>query len=82
MLSRETWGTLKIHVYLQYFHMNCHRKHFDGLEPFLILPKSRCNVTCATASYPRIGGKHIKQDAKVKTELNKAVFFQYLKDLY
>lgn len=82
MLSREIWGIFKIHIYLQSSHMNCHRRHFDGLEPFLILSKSRRNVTRATASYPRIGVKHITQDAKMKTELNKAVFFQYLKDVY
>lgn len=62
--------------------MKCHRRQFDSLEPFVILPKSKSNVTCATASYSRIGVKHTMQAAKMKTELNKAVFFQYLKELY
>lgn len=56
--------------------MKCHRRHFGGLQPFAVLPKSRSNVTCATESKPRrTGVKHIKQDAKKKAELNKAVSF-------
>lgn len=62
--------------------MNCHRRQFDSLELFVVLPKSKSNVTCATASYSRIDVKHIMQAAKMKTELNKALFFQYLKELY
>lgn len=64
--------------------MNCHRGQFDSLELFVVLPKSKSksNVTSATASYSRTDVKHIMQAAKMKTELNKALFFQYLKELY
>lgn len=62
--------------------MNCHRRQINSLEPFLVLPKSKSSVTCATASHSRIGVKHIMQAAEMKTELNKAVPFQYLKELY